>query len=196
MITLPNFPGPRSVGWRMIDFGGTLAGGLGGASQRVNRLGNRWACTVELPPMTPADARAWAAALTRGLREGVSWKIRQVGTATGSPGTVLVQGAAQAGLDLVCDGFNPGYVLRAGQWLSLSTGGQRYLHQSASTQAVDATGVLTVALDAPLRVSPADNSPVELGAPVIEGLLADGPGWSLDPDRLGRGFSFTIEESR
>jgi hypothetical protein len=196
MITLPSSPGPRAVSWQPIDFGQTLPGALGGADQRVNRLGNRWACTVELPPMRPEKARAWSAALVRGLQEGVSWRIRQVGTPTGSPGTVLVKGAGQGGLNLLCDGFTNGFVLYAGQWLSILTGGQRYLHQSVSTQVAGASGELTIALDFPLRVTPADNSPVELGAPMIEGLLADVPGWSLDPDRLARGFSFTIAEAR
>lgn len=196
MITLPSFPGPAAVAWEPIDFGTTLAGGLGGASQRVNRLGNRWSCTVTMPVMTPAQAREWSAALVRGLREGVAWTIRQVGTPTGSPGSVLVAGGSQAGDSLDVDGGTPGYVVRAGQFLSISTGGQRYLYQSASAVRVAADGTATLELEPPLRASPADNSPVEIGRPVIEGLLADVPGWSLDPDRLARGFTFTIMESR
>lgn len=196
MITLPSTPGPAAVAWEPVDFGTVLRGALGGADQRVNRLGNRWRCTVTMPVMTPADARQWAVALTVGLREGVSWRIRQVSSPTGSPGTVLVKGGSQAGSSLLCDGFTPGYVLRAGMWLSILTGGQRYLHQCAANLRADSAGEGTISLDAPLRVSPADNSPVEIGAPVIEGLLDEVPGWSLDPDRLARGFTFSISETR
>lgn len=194
LVTLPSTPGPRSVSWQEVDFGGTQRSALGGAAQRVNRLGNRWRMTFACPVMTPVQAREWASALSLGLKNGVSCAIRQVGTPTGSPGTVLVAGASQAGFDLDCDGFNPGYAVRNGQWLSLLTGSRRYLYMSAANVRADASGLATLSLTAPLRAEPANTDPVELGAPVIEGLLVEGLGWSLDPDRLARGFTFTIEE--
>jgi hypothetical protein len=194
MITLPNYPGPQALSVSLVDFGTVQLGALGGTAQRINRLGARWRVEVQLPPMTTAEARVWAAALTRGLREGVSWKLRQVGTPTGSPGAVLVNGANQAGGSLIVDGGTAGYVAKAGQWLSILTGGRRYLHQLAATTQLSGTGTGTLQIEPLLRVSPADNAPVELGAPVIEGLLSTPPGWSIDAGRLVRGLSFAIEE--
>lgn len=196
VVELPASPGPRSVEWEVVDFGGTLRGGLGGSSQRVNRLGNRWRVTVAMPPMDPAQGRLWFTRLSRALRNGASWRIRQVGTPPGSPGTVLVNGAGQAGAAIALDGFLPGYALRDGQWLSILTGGQRYLYQCAAAVMANASGQATVQIEPPLRVVPADNDPVEIGRPVIEGLLDVPPGLVLDERRLAAGFSFTIEETR
>lgn len=196
LVVLPASPGPRAVAWEPVDFGGTLRGPLGGSAQRVNRLGNRWKVQVTMPVMRPALAREWAGALTSGLRNGVSWKIRQVTTPTGSPGTVLVNGASQSGLSLICDGFNPGYAVRGGQWLNVTTGGNRYLYQSVSTVIGDGSGDATLAIEPALRAEPADNDPVELAVPYIDGLLVTPPGWSIDADRIARGFSFGIEEIR
>lgn len=196
LVDLPASPGPRAVAWQLLDFGGTLRGALGGASQRVNRLGSRWAVSVSLPALTPAQARSWSAALTSGLRNGVRWRVRQVGTPVGAPGSVLVAGAGQSGLALDVDGLTAGYFVKAGQWLSVTTSSSSYLYQAAATVQADGSGVATLALEPALRVEPADNDPVALAAPVIEGLLADVPGWSLGPNRLASGFSFTIEEMR
>lgn len=195
MITLPSTPGPRSMTWSLVEFGGVQQGPLGGSAQRVNRLGSRWRCEIELPPMTPADARIWAAALSRGLREGVSWAVRQVGTPNGSPGPVLVAGAGQAGASLAVDGGTRGYVARAGQWCSIQTGGRRYLHQIAAPVQFSSSGTATLELEPLLRRSPADNAAVELAAPVIEGLLDGPPGWTIDAGRLVRGLTFAIEEA-
>ena len=196
LTALPISPGPVALAWELIDFGSTQAGALGGAAQRINRLGGRWRATITLPPMSPALAREWAATLARGLRTGVSWRIRQVSTPTGAPGAVLVNGGSQAGNALIVDGGTAGYVVKVGQWASILTGGQRYLYQLAATTTLSGTGTGTLQIEPALRVQPADNDPVELGAPVIEGLLVAPPGWSIDANRLVNGLTFTIEESR
>lgn len=194
MVALPSFPGPRVQTWSLVEFGGVQQSPLGGAAQRVNRLGSRWRCEIELPPMTPANARIWAAALAKGLREGVSLAIRQVDLMPGSPGSVLVAGAGQAGASLAVDGGTVGYVARTGQWCSILTGGRRYLHQIAAPVQFSGTGTATLPLEPLLRAIPADNAPVELAAPVIEGLLDAPPGWTIDAGRLVRGLAFAIEE--
>lgn len=194
VTALPDYPGPARMGWSLIDFGGNQGGVLGGSTQRVNRLGNRWRCEVTMPPMAPALARQWAAALVKGRRTGVSWKVREVATPVGSPGTVLVAGADQIGFALDVDGGTPGHVIKAGKFFSILTGGRRYLYQASATLALSGTGTGEIAIEPGLRVSPADNSPVELAVPVIEGLLAESPSWVLDETRMVRGFSFVIEE--
>lgn len=196
MITLPDSPHPAAISWELVDFGGTSTSSLGGSAQRINRLGNRWKVGVTMPPLTEAQAREWASALTRGLRQGVAWKLSQPGFVTGSPGTPLVAGASQLGDTLNLDGLNAGYVIRAGQWLSILTGGQRYLYQSVNNVRVPSTGIVALEIEPSLRVSPADNDPVEFAAPLIEGLLEAAPGWRIDTDHIARGFSFVIAETR
>lgn len=194
-VTLPRTP-PVKVAWAIVDAGVTLPGIAGGSDQRLNRLGNRWQVSVDMPPLDPVDALAWSAALSQGLEDGVAWRVWQTGTPTGSPGTVRVAGAGQAGRSLALDGLNPGYVLRSGMLLSILTGSQHFLYRSAAAMKASGAGTGTVQLTAALRVQPADNDLVEVAAPVIEGLLVDAPGWSIDPDRIARGFSFTIRETR
>lgn len=196
LVTLPSSPGPMAVAWELRDFGGTLQGALGGAAQRVNRLGNRWKCEITLPPLTPEQAREWSAALVKGRRNGVRWSVRQVGTPTGSPGAPRVNGGSQAGDTLACDGFNDGYVVKAGQFFHIETATRRYLHQVAASGRPTSGAFAALPIEPPLRVSPADNAVLEFGAPTIEGLLVEVPGWSLDPDRIARGFTFAIEEVR
>lgn len=196
LVELPTSPKPRAVRWSAIDFGGTLSGAVGGTAQRINRLGNRWRLEVDLPPMTVADARVWAAALSRGLRNGVSLLVPQPDTPTGAAGSVLINGASQAGDSIVVDGGTPGYQVKAGQWLNVTTSGSAYLYMAQASSRLGASGDGTIEIEPPLRAVPADNDPVNLSAPVIEGLLQTGPGWEIDVSRLVRGFSFTIEEAR
>lgn len=195
-VELPSTPGPRAVAWQAVDFGGTLQGPLGGAGQRVNRPGNRWRALVEMPEMTPAQARAWAAALTQGLRLGVIWKIRQVGLPVGAPGMPLVAGASQAGSTLAVDGLTPAYGWRPSQWITVETGGRGYLYQLSASGTADTAGEADLPVEPPLRVSPADNDPIEIAAPYIEGLLEGAPGWQIDARRLVNGFAFSVIEVR
>lgn len=195
-VDLPATPGPVEISIRQIDFGGTLTPGLGGPVQRINRNGNRFAVAVQMPPMKPIDARAWLAALNRGVREGVRWRLRQVELLPGSPGAVRVNGGGQAGTSLVVDGANPNYPFRLGQFFNLVDGGNAYLHQLAAAVNANNSGAATLTIVPPLRVEPADNALLEIGAPVVEGLLADnGFEWSVDRARLA-GISFTIIERR
>lgn len=195
-VTLPSSPASRAIGWELIDFGGNQQGPLGGSTQRVNRLGNRWQCTVTMPPMTAAQAREWSAKLTSGLRNGAIWYIPQPSLTIGSPGSPLVFGAGQAGNSLNIDGLVPGYTISIGQWLSISTAGVAYLYQVAATTSAGASGRASVEIEPALRTSPADNNFVFLATPLVEGLLEGPPGWQIDVDHLVHGFQFTIMEAR
>lgn len=193
-IDLPATPGPVDIAIRQIDFGGTLTPGLGGPVQRINRNGNRFAIAVQLPPMKPIDARAWLAALNLGVQQGVRWRLRQVELQPGSPGNVRVNGGGQAGSMLSVAGANPNYPFRLGQFFTLVHGGQRYLHQLAAPTNASSTGTATLTIVPPLRIEPAADDLLEIGQPIVEGLLADnGFEWSIDRARLA-GISFTILE--
>lgn len=196
MIDLPVSPAPSAVAWELVDFGGTLQGPLGGAAQRVNRLGGRWRCEVALPPMKSAQAREWAVTLARALREGARWKIVQADLQPGSPGTTLVNGASQSGDSIAIDGFTANYTLRIGQFFSILTSSQRYVYQAAASGRANSSGQLTVEIEPPLRVEPADNDTVEMGVPYVEGLLQVPPSLTLDADRIARGVTFSILEAR
>jgi hypothetical protein len=146
--------------------------------------------------MTHADARIWASALTRGLRNGVSYAIHQPTTPTGSPGSILIAGAGQTGDSIDVDGGTPGYVVRQGQWLNIETSPRKYLYQAAASVRLDGSGEGTIELEPLLRAIPNDDDAVSLGAPVVEGLLDMPPMWTLDANLLVQGITFAIEEVR
>lgn len=193
LVDLPDTPGPASVAWREQDFGGALPGLLGGGGQRINRQGNRWAIDVALPPLALDDARRWSAALSLGLKNGVRWKVRQVGLESGPIGTPLVAGAGQMGMALDVDGMTNGAAWMAGQWVGVGAPGSSCLYLTAAPGFADGSGVAEIAFTSPLRAVPADDAPVSF-APSIEGLLGgDQLSWTIDRMRLG-GAGFSIEE--
>lgn len=192
MIDLPDTPGPASVDWNLIDFGGNLTPPLGGAEQRINRLGNRWAATITMPPMSSEEARLWVARLTRGVREGVRFKLRQLGVDVGAPGSPTVNGGGQAGTALNITGATPRYALRVGQCLNIVTGGRRYLYRAYSPVVLGSSGNGTVGIEPPLRAQPANGDSVIIGAPVIEGRI-EPLQWSVPENRLTV-LQFTITE--
>lgn len=196
VTTLPSSPTPERMTWAPQDFGSSLRGPLGGSTQRVNRLGNRWALTVEMGPMTSDDGRDWSAALSSGLRNGVLFAFLQPGLTIGSPGTPLVNGASQVGSSLIADGFSADYAMVAGQFFSVSISSQRYVYQLSADVTASGAGAATLAISPPLRLSPGDGDTLEFATPYIEGLLTGVPSWFMQSDRLARGFSFTIEEAR
>lgn len=193
-MSLTLLTGPvAEVEFEPVDFGGTIGGELGGTDQRVNRLGNRWRMLVTLPRMNPAAADAWAVDLARGLRTGVRMRVPEPGMRDGSPGAVLVAGAGQAGSVLAVDGGTVGHVIRKGKWFSVLTGGRRYLYKAAAPLRLGEGGAGSIELEPLLRRVPADNAPVELALPMIEGLI-EPVSWKIDARRIAEGVSFVIRE--
>lgn len=193
LVDLPETPGPVSQDWRLIDFGTRLQPPLGGPVQILNRLGARYQVTVQLPPMFGPQASQWLAALTLGVRNGVRWKLRQVGIDPGLPGAPAVAGAGQAGSAIDIDGLTPNVGISDGQMMAIITASQRYLYMIAAPVDASNTGTAEIALTSPLRVPPADNDLVEIGTPSIEGVIEEGGfGWSINAARhYGLAFSIT-----
>src|SRR3546814_4154202 len=96
-----------------------LSPSLGGAVQRLNRLGDRHALKVSLPPMrSEPDGRIYASKLRRALQQGAIFSWPQDQFTVGTVGTPLVNGAGQTGSTLVLDGFAASYPVREGQFFS------------------------------------------------------------------------------
>lgn len=194
-VELPREPRQASITFTPVDYGGLLTPSTGGPSQRLNRNGNRWSVSVQLPPMRiDALTRQWIAALTKGMRDNVRFYILQPGLAVGAPGQPKVNGGAQAGVSLAIDGGTPRYAYRASQWVTIETDGVGSLYMVAEGAIADGTGAVTVTIEPPLRVKPADNDAVHVGAPFIEGSLGQGGvPWTIDVART-IGLSFTVTE--
>ena len=194
-VALPTSPAPMGIDPQLLDFGGVITPSLGGVQQRLNRVGNRWAITVQLPPM-PAEplGRQWVAALAEGLTDTVLLPWPQVDFAAGSPGATLVNGANQTGSTLNIDGFAANFALRRGQFFSVIVSSQRYLYQVRADINANGAGAVALPITPMIRKSPADNAVCEFAAPMIEGFLqGSGVAWSVDVARMA-GLQFTIAE--
>lgn len=191
-IVLPTSPWPLTSSPRLISKRRDIEPDLGGPTQRVQRLGSRWAIDFELPPMDYVDAMAWVSALVAADAEVVRMAVPQPGFDTGEPGSPRVNGGGQQGQTLNLDGFSA-YSAKAGQFFSIAHATGRHLHMVRQDQ-TPVAGVVALAFRPMLRKSPADNTVIELQTPMIEGFLSGREtGWTVDFARTV-GLSFTITE--
>jgi hypothetical protein len=191
-VALPTDIAPIAYNPSLIDFGGELTPILGGPVQRINRLGDRWAVEVTLPPLKGDEARIWISRLTHGRASSclLPWP-QPIGV--GGEGAPRVNGAGQAGKLLSIDGLPAGKVLPEGVFLSIVGANRRYLHQLIAERTANGSGEVTLAIEPALRISPSDNAVVELAAPMIDGLVQGGVAWSVDLARE-HGLTFTLVE--
>lgn len=179
-ILLPQPRLPQKAVPKLLDYGADQKSAMGGASQRLNRLGNRFALDIAYPRLKPdPDGRVLGAALRQAKTEGALFPFPQPGLEIGAPGSPVVNGGGQLGAVLQLRGFSPNYVIRAGQFFSIVHGGRRYLHCANFDQDWPANGAGQVALPIHpmLRISPANGAICEFAKPYIEGPVS---GSSID----------------
>lgn len=177
-VELPQPRLPQRAVPKLLDWGSDQKAPMGGAFQRLNRLGNRFALEITYPRLKPEpDGRILASRLRRAKTEGALFPVPQPGLVIGVPGAPVVNGAGQAGLALLLRGFAAGYVVREGQFFSIIHGGRRYLHVADADAVANQAGGLVVGLYPMLRVRPADGAICEFAKPYIEGIVA---GASID----------------
>ena len=189
-LILPTSPAPASMTVALISTKNTLTPATGGDEQEIRRKGSKYALTFSLPVITYSHSMDWSDLHAEG--ETVVMRVFQPGFDTGAPGAPLVKGAGQIGSALIVDGLTPGYVIRKGQFLSVLTGGQRFLYR-ARADVTASGGEAVIQLGTLLRRPPADNAAVELAQPMIEGFVRDLGEWTVGVDRLVS-LQFTIRE--
>lgn len=196
MIELPSTPAPADAVIRPVDFGAVLTPPLGGALQRINRLGNRYQVTFTMRPMRyEPHGRIWAARLARAQTEGGRMRFLQPGFAPGNPGSPVVDGSGQLGSTIALRGFAPGYYIREGQAFSVERGGRHSLLVAAEGVTANSSGKASVPLTQMIRTLLYDGDTCHFVQPMVEGLLTgDAISWALRPGRITEGFSFTITE--
>lgn len=171
-ILMPTSPGIRTAKPRLRDFGGWIEGPSGGAAQRLNRPGNRFASDIQVATSRSTDeGRIVAARLMRGLTEGILLPFPQDFDPGAVGDAVVVDGAGQLGSMLKLRGFPAGgYTVREGQFFSIIYGGRRYLHASAADTPTSGGGC-TLPIFPMLRISPNDGAVCEFATPMIEGFI-------------------------
>ncbi len=190
VLTLPTDPAPAKMAIAMVSAKNTLTPATGGAEQELLRKGTRYALTFSMPVMTYVQSMDWDDLMAEG--DTVLMRVFQPGLVIPNPGTPLVKGAGQAGTSLVIDGLPNGYVIRKGQFLSVVSAGQHFLHR-AKASATSVAGTATVPLRTMLRRPPNDNDVVEIAQPMIEGFIRDLGEWAVGVERLV-GLQFTVRE--
>jgi hypothetical protein len=185
----------QSASPRLIDFGGFLTPPLGGPVQRVDRMGNRYALDVTLPPMRiEPHGRVWVSRLTRAKTEGAFIRFPQVEFTVGASGAPTVGVAVTGGRTLTLAGAQPGYSFREGQFISILHGGRRYLHNVDASAGVVADGTVVLSVTPMIRAALLVGDAVEVAQPRLEGIIIDEWGWTVDSARTV-GISFTLTEA-
>jgi hypothetical protein len=193
-VTLPSSPAPASATVTPLDFGAVLEPGLGGPSQYIGRLGDRYEVAVQMPTMEAEVARVFISRLTQAKKSSLVIPFPQPGVAVGAEGAPRVNGAGQAGTALAIDGLPADKAVKEGWFFSVIVAGRRFIHQIAADDVASGDGEVTLSIEPMLRVSPSDNAVVELAEPMIEGFVqGDGTPWSIDV-AAHYGLSFTVRE--
>jgi hypothetical protein len=192
-VALPTDIAPDSYRPYLIDFGGDLTPPLGGAVQRLDRLGSRWAVEVTMPSMDRDEARVWIARLVKAKHSSALLPWPQSAD-FGAEGAPRVNGAGQSGTVLSIDGLPANKAVPEGLFFAIVTGGRRYIHQVSAPAVASGGGAVTLSIEPMLRVRPTDNAVVEMAAPLIEGMVQGQEfGWTVDLAQI-YGLTFTLSE--
>jgi hypothetical protein len=194
-VLLPDVPLQSEISEQLLDNGAMLDPTLGGPSQSISRLGDRYAVTVNLPALGEA-AEDWIADRLRARAEGqtlsLAWPQRR---RDGLPTTAVVDGAGQLGTFLAVRGLSPGSLVPKLAFFSFAGGGRTFLHTTTTRVTADGAGKAIVSLSPMLRRSPANGAALNFVAPIIEGFLDQGSvEWKLQQLRW-IGTSFTLIEN-
>jgi len=173
-ITLPRFPRNTGYVMRPVREGRVLRAATGGSRLPISRLGDHWAMEVDPRVLGIECGRELVADVLRGSSETVRAYVPNPGVEIGSPGAPLVAGADQSGSEIDLDGLTPHFVIRKGWFVTIETTGSPRLYMVTAESVVAADGTVTLPLWPMLHVPPADNDPVEIAEPYIEGLVDEG----------------------
>jgi hypothetical protein len=166
---------------------------VGGNRQRSNRKGDHYRVRFNMPPLTYEEAMVWRRLMTGA--DTVVMTIPQPGFDTGAPGSeIAVNGGGQLGTSLIIKGVTPHYVFRAGQMVSIQSLGRWWAYGVLDEAVADEDGEATLTLEVMIRTLHADNDPIEVAEPKVEGLPdIDADAWTLDDNGFIR-LNFSIEE--
>lgn len=187
-LTLPTTPGTRSIKIRQSSVVAVGASPYTLEQQVQARQGQCWALDLAYPPGVRATFEPLLAVLAQlNGREGTFlWGDSANKTARGiATGTPLVNGGSQTGYDLVTDGWTASVtgILKAGDWIQLSSGSNARLHKLTADADSDGLGQATLSLwpkISPVAV-PADNSAIVVSFPKgVFRLTTDGADWAID----------------
>ena len=200
IISLPASPRYNAGTPYLLSQAADLTSPLGGATQRVLRLGSRFGIDVVYPAMTYSDGQAFLARMIAAEAAPVAIEFPQRGFSPGGPGAPIVNGNGQTGGQLALRGVTVGYAFVEGQFFDFTyTGdGRRYVHIVTDGGIAAGDGTVTLGIAPLMRVSPNDGDPLEVGAPMLEGFIQFASKklpWTIEMVRRV-GVKFSVVEDR
>ena len=178
----------------LLDFGGTLTPALGGARQRIQRLGTRWSFAMRTPDLdAEPDLRIWSSRLAQAkLETGLVW-IPEPNLVFGPEGAPRVAQAVAGGTSLPLSGLSARLAIPEGKWLSIIHDGRRYVYRVARDLVASAGGAVTLPIYPMLRTVLTPGDVVELAVPKVQGEIEGDFSWGV-PVSGHAPLSFTIAE--
>lgn len=166
---------PKNTEYELVHIskGQTISPVLGSGPERViQRLGDKSGMSVVVPTIsTKKCGPALAVDLIEGKYQGVVIPIPEPKLPVVSYGSPLVDLGGQGGRTLNIKGATPDAVIIKGKWFSIIIGDQRYAYKTRSEVTVGPDGKASLPISPMLRVSPPNNSVIELASPKMEGLV-------------------------
>lgn len=179
---------------RAVSAANTLSPAFGGPDQRLGRMGSRWSLSVSIPALAWAGCgREVVADLVRGETEMIIARIPEPGVPVEDYGAPVVNSSSAAGLILPVRGLLASKLVRKGKFLTIITGGQRFVHIVTADATMNGSGVGSLSIWPMLRRQPSNGAVIELAEPKIEGFIE--PGQEFAPKTIGAvSMQFTIKE--
>ena len=199
-ITYPSSPKPNGMSWRLVMPSQTNVSEWTGRRQTIASGRGWWECQLSLPPIVgTANVNAWRAFIAKARGGANDFQIPVDPTAqapnitttavgslslnfttnlyqTFSP-TPLVNGSGQTGRTLSTTGWPvSSTVLQAGQFVTIND----QLLQLTENVVSNASGIATLTFEPPVRVSPANNAPVEYENPYCLMYFVEEPTLSVE----------------
>ena len=199
-ITYPSTPKPQGMTWRLVMPAQTNVSEWTGRRQTLASGRGWWECQITFPPIVgTANVNAWRAFLAKSQGTANDFRVPVDPTAqapnittsavgslslnfitnlyqTFSP-TPLVNGWGQTGRTLSTTGWPvSSTVLQAGQFVTIND----QLLQLTENVVSNASGIATLTFEPPIRVSPANNAPIQYENPYCLMYLVEEPTLSVE----------------
>jgi len=196
-MTTYSFPSitPTTTQIQLISNTATFVSPLSGATQTLDRGGERWLMTLQFMNLSGANRATMTAFLAKlnGQQHRFTLKNHAENNRGAFGGTPLVAGGSQTGTSLNIDGCSDGITnwIREGDWFSVNNELKICTADANSSSASPGGGTLTLNFAPRLRSAPADNAAITTSSGTgVFMLMENGASWSNEPGGLS---SLTIQ---
>jgi len=195
-VALPLGPLARQAEVRFIDFGSLTDPVLGGAVQRIDRLGSRFGLKLTYPRMNHEDASVLISRILRGSSEGAEYPFPQGSFVPGNAGVLKIRTFTPAQtFSLPLKNSITGYSFKEGQFLHVKSSGRNYIHNITAAAVVGGAGTANIDLSVypAIRTDFAVDDDVSI-TPILQGFPSGDRNWTIDEARK-YGISLILDES-